>query len=83
MQNSVATVAIVPFETQAAFCPWITHSLPSLRATQFGFSAESRKWGSLNASESLPWSGSVIAQQPISRDDSPQKRSISAGRPDI
>ena len=54
VQKSAATVAMVPFETQAAFWPRITYSSPSSRAMQFAFTAGSLKWGSLQASVSLP-----------------------------
>ena len=35
-QKSAEALAIVPFETHAAFCPVMTKESPSLRAMQFG-----------------------------------------------
>jgi hypothetical protein len=61
----------------------MTNSLPSGRATQLGRIFGSRKWGSLTASVSLPWSGSVTAQHPMSFESGRLNRSISSGRPDM
>src|SRR5262245_33534801 len=80
-QNRVATLAIVPLETQAAFWPSMIHSSPSRRATQFPRIRSSPPRVSLTTSWSLPWSGSVIAQHPISRRPATQKRSTRASRP--
>ncbi len=73
---------MVPFETHAAFWPLITQCLPSLRAMQLARSFGSVNELSVTARVSLPWSGSVIAQQPMSRESGAQKRSTSAGRPE-
>jgi len=45
VQNNAATVAMLPFETQAAFCPRITHSSPSFVAMQFARILGSSKCG--------------------------------------
>ncbi len=65
-QKSTATVAIEPFETQAAFWPE-RPAVAVARATHVGAPLRVVEVGRGIGDGVAAWSGSVSAQQPISR----------------
>ncbi len=56
---------MVPLDTQADFCPLINHASPSCFANRSNAVSGFQNCSCEIRSESDPWAGSVIAQQPM------------------